>query len=1192
MSVTLASVDFNAFRGAGFAPLPAAGQLDSDHWRVNAAAGGVLDYGGTAGGGTVFGRGTFTAASNPTTGGIYALDRGAGDHALVVQASGSAFVASGTLTLRIAYEGPGTLTALTFDYDGVFRNNENRSSQVSFAYAVQAGESEPADFVSLPALGFATPEALAAGAPFVLLDLPAQTVGVTVNPGDHIFARWTIADLGGSGSRDEVGFDNLRITGTPGVAPPVIAIAPASLALPEGDTGITDFTFTVSRSDVTPGEGSVQVAFSAGAGLAPAEIAGIMVGGVTVAPEDYGAFAVAFVDPSMTSVAIVVSVRGDTDPEADETFTLTLSAPSAGYALGNALATGTVVNDDAALTAISAIQGSGRTSPFAGNGLSYTILGVVTGDFQNGDADPTRNLQGFFVQMLEGDGDPATSDGIFVFQNDGGAGPVVDVRVGDVVRVTGTVSEFARFANQRSLELTETQLVAANSAASIRIVEAGAFTPEQVLAQFAVPLPLPALGTVRLANGALIGDLEPYEGMLVRVAETLTISEMFNLDRFNEFRAILGPQAITFTQNHDPDPAGFAAHLQEVARRTVTVDDGLRVQNAPPAVFGTAINTANAPQMGDSFAGLVGNLRFSDGSSGSAADNLSNATSNATQAYRILPQNAPDILDTQPRQAAPGRDGGDLKVATANLLNFFVTLDAGGATTGPGNAFAPRGANTPQEFARQREKLFTALAELDADVLVLNEVENNGFGPGSAIATLVAGFNEAIGAPGLWRFVDPGTPFLGGDAISVGILYRGDKVALAAGSRVAVLDDRGIPALVAAGLLPEDFLARGTTGGVFDGPNSSRAVLVASLTEIASGETFTLAAVHNKSKSGVGTGLDADALDGAGNWNNQRLLAVQALEAFLKTTPTGVEDPDLLLMGDFNAYARETSIKHLTDTAGFRNLVADRVGPEAFSFVFDGQKGYLDHAFASPSLAGFVRGVHEWHVNAPEADALDYNLDFQRPVGIFDGATPWRYSDHDPLVVNLLLAPALVVEREGAVVFAGHSVLEATAPELARPGDVVVLRNAGRLVDADGAVIRTDGLAIDVRSQGGWSSRSPTPPRSGPQTRSSSAGRGLSSCLETAGTTASRTTPAMAASRPVTATTRSSAAGATTSCLARAAMTRCGAASASTAWRVARGMMRSSATEGTTPCSAAMAMTGSRAARGRTSSTVAPATTS
>ncbi len=85
-------------------------------------------------------------------------------------------------------------------------------------------------------------------------------------------------------------------------------------------------------------------------------------------------------------------------------------------------------------TKIHDIQGSGITSPMTGSGA--TIEGIVVGDFQ----DVTTGLDGFFIQEedIDADADPATSEGIFVYALPGSAA----VNAGDVVRVTGTVTEY------------------------------------------------------------------------------------------------------------------------------------------------------------------------------------------------------------------------------------------------------------------------------------------------------------------------------------------------------------------------------------------------------------------------------------------------------------------------------------------------------------------------------------------------------------------------------------------------------------------------------------------------------------------------------------------------------------------------------------------------------------------------------
>ena len=135
------------------------------------------------------------------------------------------------------------------------------------------------------------------------------------------------------------------------------------------------------------------------------------------------------------------------------------------------------------------------------------ISGVVTGDFQDNDADDTNELGGFYVQQEMPDTDPITSDGIFVFD---GNSPATDVSVGDRVTVQGTVNEY----------FGETQI----TAPTVTVVGSGTIQ--------ATDVSLPASGTTSNGDGELIADFERYEGMLLRFPQTLSISDLRNLERF------------------------------------------------------------------------------------------------------------------------------------------------------------------------------------------------------------------------------------------------------------------------------------------------------------------------------------------------------------------------------------------------------------------------------------------------------------------------------------------------------------------------------------------------------------------------------------------------------------------------------------------------------------------------------------
>ncbi|MFS8037816.1 ExeM/NucH family extracellular endonuclease [Xanthobacter sp. AM11] len=629
--------------------------------------------------------------------------------------------------------------------------------------------------------------------------------------------------------------------------------------------------------------------------------------------------------------------------------------------------------EDPAVSKISEIQGEGATSGMIGQ--TVTVEAIVVGDFQNGDADTGRNLNGFYLQeeAFDADGNPLTSEGIFVY---GGSG---DVNIGDRVRVTATVSEYFGM----------TQL----NATAIEVIEAGAVADVNTMA---AEIALPAAGATTSQDGDYQPDLEAYEGMLVTFTDELTITEQFNLDRFNEIKLVAGDRPAQFTAENAPDAAAYADYLEALGARTITYDDGLNSQNQPITNldgFGPTYDTATAPRMGDTVSGLTGVLDYQW---------AGNSSSGATWRVRSVEDGANTFEDGSVREAEPADVGGRLQVASFNVLNYFVTLDtlADSSSDQPGDntaaGFDPRGADSAEEFARQTEKLVDAIIEIDADVLALVELENDFLAgsEGNAIEYLVDQLNAELGAE-IYAWVDPGTQFVGGDAIAVGFIYKPSMVTVAYDTSIEILDDADLSGLGLQGLIDQS-----TVDGVFTGENTSRAALAVTFEEVATGAEFTAVANHLKSKSGTGTEADADQLDGQGNWQQQRELAATALTEWMKTDPTGSGDADVLFLGDFNAYAKEDAIGVLED-AGYENL-QDRT-EDPYSYVFDGQTGSLDYIFANESLAEQVTGVTEWHINADEADALDYNTDFGRDPTIFDGDTPVRVSDHDPIVIGLNL---------------------------------------------------------------------------------------------------------------------------------------------------------------------------------------------
>ncbi|MEM9247678.1 MAG: ExeM/NucH family extracellular endonuclease [Pseudomonadota bacterium] len=744
-------------------------------------------------------------------------------------------------------------------------------------------------------------------------------------------------------------FDNIEITGAPGgTTPQAISIAPLDADKPEGDTGTTPFTFTVSRTGDTSEAASVDFAVSGEADAA--DFGGTLPSGTVNFAADEA------------STTLTLDVSGDETLEPDEAFTVTLSNP-VGADLGTATAQGVIRSDELDITLISEIQGNAATwgeqfgrddaTPFFG--ATVSVSAVVVGDFQNGDADDTRNLGGFYLQEedADADADDTTSEGIFVFE--GGDETLLDVNVGDRVTVTGTATEF----------FGETQI----SVSSVVIEESEVALPT------AAEITFPVASTLVNADGQLIADLEAYEGMRVEVPQTLTVGDLFSYGQFGEIGLNAGGPIETYTQNNAPSVTGFAAYVDEAVRNTVVIDDGRTERNPDVLPYPDgAFDVGDGLTGGDTVEDLVGVLRFSRGSGGFGDEN-----------YRINPTEAPTFVDTTPREEVVPDVGGSLKVASFNVLNYFNG-------DGLGDGFpTPRGADTPEEFARQTEKLVSAISAIDADVVGLIEIENDGDEENSAIQSLVDELNLAGGT---YAAVEAGR--VGGDAIAVGFIYDTTTVSLT--GDFAVLDN--------------------TVDARFDSDNQ-RASLAQTFTEIDSGESFTAVVNHFKSKGSpvAGTPGDEDIGDGAGNANATRTNAAEALADWIATDPTGSGDADVLIIGDLNAYMMEDPIQALLDGSDDIRDTADDLQllteDNTFGFPLDlgtapqvQAFGALDYALGNESLAGQVTGAAAWNINAVEPAYIDYNEEFKPEDADLFAPDPFRSSDHDPIIVGLDLGGA------------------------------------------------------------------------------------------------------------------------------------------------------------------------------------------
>lgn len=441
---------------------------------------------------------------------------------------------------------------------------------------------------------------------------------------------------------------------------------------------------------------------------------------------------------------------------------------------------------------------------------------------------------------------------------------------------------------------------------------------------------------------------EAFEAMRVTVAEPLTVNDNYDLGRYGSLTLGSDRHFIPTNIVAPGIDAAQVAAMNDLDR--VILDDGSNRQN--PAVVpypSPQLSASQTVRAGDRVHDLTGILSFSFGE------------------WRIQPLQAPSFEASNPRTAAPELSGtGSLVVTSFNVLNFFNGDGFGGGFP------TARGADNAEELSRQTAKLVSAILATNADVVGLVEIENDGFDETSAIAELTASLG------GNWSYVDPGLSELGSDAIAVGFVYR---------------NDRAVTVGEAATLATAPF------------NDLNRQPLAQTFRPLDSDDGVTIAVNHFKSKGcGSAEGAEADQGDGQGCWNPTRTQAATALASWLASDPTGTAESDLLIIGDLNAYAKEDPITAITN-AGFSDLIAEYEGEQAYSYVFFGQAGYLDHALANEALAAKVVDATVWPINADEPRALDYNTEFKTPQqqAAYYAPDAYRASDHDPVIVALNL---------------------------------------------------------------------------------------------------------------------------------------------------------------------------------------------
>lgn len=426
------------------------------------------------------------------------------------------------------------------------------------------------------------------------------------------------------------------------------------------------------------------------------------------------------------------------------------------------------------------------------------------------------------------------------------------------------------------------------------------------------------------------------------------------------------------------------------------------------------------------------------------------------------------------RTSRPENVGGDLKLATFNVLNYFNTTGQAWAAAAAGRTCrydndrqgnpitvdscsggnGPRGAATAASLTRQQDKMVRAIANMDADIVALEEIENSrAIGEedrDDAVKAVVTALNARAGYT-RWAFApSPEQLPADEDVIRTALIFNPDTVSRVGQSQILV----GSAAFNNARQpLAQAFKPEGA-------PNS---------------EAFAVIANHFKSKSSSGsTGDNVDSGDGQGAYNGDRVRQAQALVTFANQFAASRGTDKVFLTGDFNSYTFEDPMQVFYD-GGYE--VVKSSTPNEWSYSFSGLSGSLDHVLANGPARAMVTGADIWEIGANESPAYSYER-FNYNVTNFHAATPYGASDHNPEVVGLNTNIENIqvlgindfhgrIKRDGAE--SGAAVLAGAVKQLRAQNPDTVFAAAGDLIGAStfDSFIQNDKPTIDALNEAG-----------------------------------------------------------------------------------------------------------------------------
>ncbi|WP_215406510.1 ExeM/NucH family extracellular endonuclease [Vibrio gigantis] len=624
-------------------------------------------------------------------------------------------------------------------------------------------------------------------------------------------------------------------------------------------------------------------------------------------------------------------------------------------------------------TLISELQGDSWASPYTdpANGKfisdeTFTVEGVITA-IQSAALDGDVAV-GFYMQDETPDSDPKTSDGIFV------VGDVTGLSVGDKVQVTGPVEE----------KFGWTQI----PATAIKAVGTGSVS---------------AVNLEQIASDSEFDfTLERHEGMLVNLtsAVDMRVSRSYSMDdgpqRYNlvlsQGKASVHPNQANFPGT---DEAAKAADCNDDARLVVEsfTKDTVGAPAWYPDFAKTDIDqngsTEDFIRVGDRASNLQGVLGYS------YSDYRFYVTEDANNDTFIARGNNRDL--------APKVDAGDVRIATFNAQEFFNSLQGGGESNDFLAFDATPGAQDSTQFDHQTAKLVAALTALDADIVGLMEIENNGFEESSAISYLVTQLNADLPEAKQYNIASrEGLTTVGELATANFVIFRPSTVGLDSLQVIPMPKqeaENGEFTTQHAAVVP-----------VFSFKDREEKLVVA-VNHFADKDQICLEDTSDDDRQGGCENLRVSAADYLG----QKLAEMEGEKVILGSLNAFNNEDAIIVLTDRSGAPENYEIKTaektfigeeslheegvvVADSYGFENVM-EIVDPNSYNVVQGDENGSLDYILTSAGLKSKVIGATHWNINAGESQTLDAKHELGQAY-----SDSFRAAGHDPVVLSIAFA--------------------------------------------------------------------------------------------------------------------------------------------------------------------------------------------